>query len=136
MNIKFFKTLKKTHWTQFSEISEWFSNLLIINILHETPSSLLSNVTKKTFIFKFLFSHFSKAKIIHFFTFWLKQTVFFFASLCFFSPQRAVFIFSAHSGKISSALQIKLQCAAEKKTVRWKFENLVLFLQELFTGDK
>ena len=41
--------------------------------------------------------------------------------------QRAVFKFSAHCERISTALQIKLQCAVKKKTVRWKFENLVVF---------
>ena len=64
------------------------------------------------------------------------QTILFSASQCFFYFQRAVVKFSAHSERISTALQIKLQCAAKKKTVRWKFENLVLFFQELFTGDK
>ena len=128
--------LKKMRRTQFFEHFVRSDNLLITNILHTNSSFLSLNVLKNQLTFKFLFSHFPKVKIIHSLTSRLKQTVFFSASLCFFSSQRAVFIFSAHSGKNSSALQIKLQCAVKKKTVRWKFENLVLFFKRLFTGDK
>ena len=121
---------------QFFENFEYSDNLLIINILQSKTSFSLSNALKNSLAFKILFRLIAKAVNYTLLNTPSGANCLFLRFPLFFSLQRAVFIFSAHSERNSSALQIKLQCAVKKKTVRWKFENLVVFFQELFAEDK
>ncbi len=120
----------------FFEKSEYFSNLLIINILHTNLPFPYSKFLKNPLTFKFLFRHFSKVGNYTLLHILIETNCFFLRSPQFLSFQRAVFKFSAHSAENCSALEIKLQCAVKKKTVRWKFKNLVLFSKKLFAGNK
>ena len=128
--------LKKMRRTQFFEHFVRSDNMLITNILHTNSSFLSSNALKNQLTFKFLFRHTFQVEIYTLFNISSAPCCLFFRFPLFLFFQRAVLKFSAHSERISTALQIKLQCAVKKKTVRWKFENLVLFFKRLFTGDK
>ena len=110
--------LKKTRRTQFFEKSEYLSNLLIINVLYINPPFPLSNAFKNLLTFKFLFRHSSQAENYTLLNISTEANSLFLCFPLFFYFQRAVVKFSAHSGKNSTALQIKLQCAVKKKTVR------------------
>ena len=78
----------------------------------------LSNTASKLLIFEFLFRHSSKAADYTLLNISAEANCFFLSFPLFLFFQRAVILFSAHSERISTALQIKLQCAAKKKTVR------------------
>ena len=132
MNTKIFETLKKTHRMQFFENFEYSDNLLVINILQSKPSFSPSIALKNSLAFKILFRLIARAVNYTLLNTPSGANCLFLRFPLFFSLQRAVFIFSAHSAENCSAQEIKLQCAVEKKTVRWKFENLVLFFRELF----
>ena len=130
------KTLKKTCRTQFFNNPGYSDNLLTINVLWYNPPFPSKNRTQNPLTFQFLFRYTFKAENYIFLNISAEANCLFLHSPLQFSFQRAVFIFSAHSERIFSALKIKLQCAVKKKTARWKFENLVVFFQKLFAGDK
>ena len=122
--------------TQFFEDCECSDNLLIINVLWQVQPFTLPNTASNSLIFEFLFRHSSKTENYTSLNISAEANCFFLRSPLFFSLQRAVFKFSAHSGEISTVLKIKFQCAENVATVRWNFQNLVLFSQELFAGCK
>ncbi len=122
--------------TQIFDRFVYSDNLLIINTLRFNLAFSSSNATKNPLTFKFLFRHTFSAVNYIFLNISTEVNCLFSRSLLFLSLQRAVFIFSAHSAENCSALEIKLQCAVKKKTVRWKFKNLVVLFQKLFAGDK
>ncbi len=105
-------------WTQIFEYFEQSDNILIINVLQLNSPFLSPNHIRNPPTFQFLFRR--AFKTINY-TFLNNLTGFcclFFRFSVFFYFQRAVVKFSAHSERISTALQIKLQCAMKKKTVR------------------
>ena len=128
--------LKKTCRTQILENFEYFSNLLIINNLRLNLLFLSSNATQNPPTFQFLFRRAFKTTNYTFLNISSENHRFLPPKQEFFNFQRAVFKFSAHSERISSALWLKLQCAENLTRVRWKFENLVLFSKRLFAEDK
>ena len=79
---------------------------------------LSSNTAANSLISLFLFRRFSEANNYTFFNISTEVNCLFFCSPLFFSLQRAVLNFSAHSERNSTALQIKLQCAGNVTTVR------------------
>ena len=117
-------------WTQFFEKFVCSDNLLIINILHLNSSFFSSNAPSNPLIFRFLFRHSSNTYVYTLLNILAVLRHPFFRFLLFFYFQRTVLEFSAHSERISTALQIKLQCAENVTTVRWKFENLVVFFKD------
>ncbi len=113
--MKFVKMLKKVHRMQFFENFECFDNLLIINSLYLNIPFPPSDVLKNSLDFEFLFRRTSKAEIYILFNISIEAHCAFFRFPVFFYFQRAVLNFSAHSERISSVLQIKLQCAENLK---------------------
>ena len=113
--------------THFSEYFEYSDNILIINMLQLNPPFLSSNTLKNPPTFRFLFRYSSYAINYTLLNISTEANSLFLHFPLRFYFQRTVFKFSAHSAENCSALEIKLQCAVEKKTVRWKFENLVVF---------
>ncbi len=128
--------LKKARRTQFFDRFECSDNLLTINVLQVNLSFLSRNVTLESLSFKFLFRHTYKTGIYTLLHILTGANCLYFRFLLFFSFQRAVLKFSARTERFCSALCLKLQCAENVTTVRWNFENLVVFFQELFAGSK
>ena len=106
------------HRAQFFNNFECCGNLLIINALQVNLPSPPQNVTLESLSFKFLFRHTYKTDIYTLLNILTKLRCLFLRFLLFFSFQRAVFKFSAHSERIFSALCLKLQCAENVTTAR------------------
>ena len=110
--------LKKMRRTQFFDGFVYSDNLLIISILCVNLPFSPSSTLKNTLTFKFLFRHSSKTVNYTLLNISTEANFVFLGFPVFSNFQRTVFFFAAHSGKNCSALQIKLQCAVKKKTVR------------------
>ena len=110
--------LKKTRRTQFFEYFEYFDNLLIINVLWLNSSFLLPNHLQNPSTFQFLFRHTFKTVNYTLLNISVEVNCLFLRSPLLLFFQRTVVKFSAHSERISTALQIKLQCAENVTTVR------------------
>ena len=90
--------------TQFFEKFVYSDNTLITNILCLNLPFLPSKILKNPLTFKFLFKHSSKARSYTLLNISTEANCLFLRSPLFFSLQRAVFKFSAHSERICSAL--------------------------------
>ena len=116
--MNFFKMLKKMRRTQFFDGFVYADNLLIISILCvNLPFPPLKSL-KSSLSFRFLFRHSSKMGNYTLLNISTEANFVFLGFPVFSNFQRTVFFFAAHSGKNCSALQINLQCAVKKKTVR------------------